>query len=242
MKAMIFAAGLGTRLKPLTDITPKALIEVNGVPMIEHVIRRLKSAGVTKLIINLHHFPDQIKAFLASKDHFGLKIVFSEERDEVLETGGGLMKASALLDGDEPFFVHNTDVISNVNLKAMWDFHQRNNPLATLLVQDRPSSRYLLFDEQNTLKGWTNTATGEMILVSGSAPNLQRLAFNGIHIIRPDIFRLITKKGKFSIIKAYLDLARDYQIKGLAPSDIQFVDVGKPENIPLAESLVRQFS
>ena len=239
MKAIIFAAGLGTRLRPITESIPKALIEINGIPMIERVLLKLKSHGVTDVIINLHYFPEQIKTFIKSKNNFGLNISYSDETDQLLETGGGLIKAGWFFNDGEPFFVHNVDVISDVDLTEMWNFHKKHNPLATLFVQARESSRYFLFNKQQLLKGWTNTKTGEIIKVADSGSELTKLAFNGIHIVNPGIFNLMNKTGAFSITGSYLDLAGKYPIKGFSSINAKYLDIGKPESLAGAEELVR---
>ncbi|MEA4809211.1 sugar phosphate nucleotidyltransferase, partial [Macellibacteroides fermentans] len=156
MKAMIFAAGTGSRLKPYTDHIPKALIPIDGKPMLEHIILKLKAAGFTEIIINVHHLGEQIIEFLAGKDNFGITIHISDERDYLLDTGGGIKHAAQFLQGDEPFLVHNVDIISNVDLKALYQHHLDTNPLATLLVSKRDTSRYLLFNKENKLSGWRN--------------------------------------------------------------------------------------
>jgi NDP-sugar pyrophosphorylase family protein len=237
MKAMIFAAGLGTRLKHITKKIPKALVEINGKPMIERVILKLKSHGVSDLIVNLHHFPEQIKAFIGSKNNFGINISFSEETGQLLETGGGLMKARGFFEGNEPFFVHNVDVLSNIDLSEMWQYHQRHNPLATLFVQKRDSSRYFLFNNQLLLKGWTNVNTGELKKVDGPGTTLTQLAFNGIHVIDPGIFRLINTPGAFSITQSFISLADKYAICGFRADHAKYIDTGKPENLAEAEKL-----
>jgi NDP-sugar pyrophosphorylase family protein len=237
MKAMIFAAGLGTRLGHVTKKIPKALVEVNGMPMIERTILKLKSHGVNDIIINLHHFPDQVKSFLESKTNFGLNISYSDESEQLLETGGGLMKASWFFDDGEPFFVHNADVLSDIDLSEMWSYHQKHQPLATLFVQERKSSRYFMFDNYLLLKGWTNVNTGEIIQVDDSAYPLNQLAFNGIHIINPKIFRLIDKQGAFSITGSYLELAGKNQVRGFRADHAKYIDIGKPSSLIEAEKL-----
>jgi NDP-sugar pyrophosphorylase family protein len=234
MKAMIFAAGLGTRLKPVTEKIPKALVEVGGIPMIERVIKNLKSAGVDEIIINLHHFPEMITAFIQQENHFGIKIQFSDETGQLLETGGGLMKAANFFDDNQPFIVHNADVLTDLNLNSMIDFHLKNSPVATLFVQKRKTSRYLEFNPAMQLCGWKNTKTGEQITARVSAKKSD-FAFNGIHIIEPKIFKLITQTGKFSIIPAYLELAKNHAIKGYTDEKASFIDIGKPENLEEAD-------
>ena len=162
MKAMIFAAGTGSRLKRLTAHTPKALIPIGGKPMLEHVILKLKSSGFDQIVINIHHLGNQIVDFLEANNNFGVRIEISDESDYLLDTGGGIKKATSLLCGNEPFLIHNVDILSNVDLKKLYDTHVQTNPLATLLVSQRNTSRYLLFNKENRLCGWRNHETGEV--------------------------------------------------------------------------------
>ncbi len=239
MKAMIFAAGLGTRLKPVTEKIPKALVELGGVPMIERLITNLKAVGVIEIIINLHHYPEMIVDFIHKKKSFDISISFSDETDNLLETGGGLLKAAGFFNDDKPFFVHNADVLTNLNLAEMLAYHNTKNPLATLFVQKRKTSRYLEFDHLMHLCGWKNIKTGETISTRTS-PDKTDFAFNGIHIIDPKIFKLIDRSGKFSIIRAYLDLAKNHSIIGYKDQEASFVDIGKPENLKEAERAINQ--
>jgi len=238
MKAMIFAAGLGTRLRPFTGTLPKALIEVGGKPMIERIILKLKSSGFSEILINLHHFPNQIKNFIEKKNAFGLNIQFSDESDQLLETGGGLKKAAWFFDDGKPFVVHNVDVLSNVNLLEMVGFHQKNKALATLFVQERQTSRYLMMNDQNRLAGWQNEKTGETRFCFSDEKVPKKMAFNGIHVIDPIIFRLFTEDGKFSIIETYLRLATSHTIVGYSPEKVKYLDIGKPESLTQAEILI----
>lgn len=239
MKAMIFAAGLGTRLRPVTSHIPKALVEVGGIPMIERVIDSLKAAGVNSILVNLHHFPEKIKTFLDRRNHFGIEINYSDESAELLETGGGLKKAAWFFDDGQPFFVHNVDVLTNLDLYRMMHHHLSTRPLATLFVKNRQTSRYLTFDDNMQLCGWKNIKTGEEIISRNSA-SAKDLAFNGIHIIDPKMFNLLHHKGKFSIIPAYLDLAAEgHDIRGYEDDSATFIDIGRPENLEEAEQFVR---
>ncbi len=233
---MIFAAGLGTRLYPVTKKIPKALAQVNGVPLIEKVINKLIHAGVTNIIINLHHFPEKITRFIRSKNNFEINIEFSCEKS-LLDTGGGLLKAAHFFDDGKPFILHNTDVLSTIDLKEMMQFHQQRRPLATLFVQKRLSSRYLLFDESGLLSGWKNEKTGQSIMAINTEKKLTSLAFNGIHIIDPKIFELIKNKGCFSIIPEYLDLAANYQILAYENNHCEYLDAGKPESLIRASEM-----
>lgn len=233
---MIFAAGLGTRLKPFTDIHPKALAIVNGKPLLQRNIEYLQSFGIQEFIINVHHFPDQIKDFLKTHDYFGSAIHFSDERDAVLETGGGLKKAAYLLQGKDPFIVMNVDILTDLNLTKLIAYHKSQSPLVTLAVTDRISSRYFLFNRQHELSGWKNERTGEKKIMR-SNNELFPKAFSGIHIIDPELFNCIKQDGKFSIVDVYLDLCKEKTILAYEHSGDLLVDVGKPESVQKAEAL-----
>lgn len=242
MKAMIFAAGLGTRLKPFTDHMPKALVPVAGKPMLEHVINKLKSAGVDEIVINVHHFAQQIIDFLKEKDNFGIKIWISDETEELLETGGGIKKAAPFF--NEPFLVHNADILSNVDLKSMYDYHLTNGNDATLLVSSRKTVRYLLLDDTNRLRGWVNKETlqtkPEGFIYQ---PEVQKeYAFGGIHIISPTLFKYMGDQwtGKFSIMDFYLQTCKEAQLGGYIKEDLQLIDIGKPEMLAKAEEFIHQ--
>jgi len=205
MKAMIFAAGLGTRLQHLTQHTPKALVKFGNKPLLEHVIVKLKQAGVNEIIINVHHYAEQVMDFIHRND-FGLNIQFSVEEDSLLDTGGGLKKASWFFDDGQPFFIHNVDVLSDLNLLEIYDFHCKNNALASLAVRNRETQRYFLFDENNRLSGRENLKTNEKILFSEvfTSEKLHRLAFSGIHVVSPQIFDYMPKEEIFPIINLYM--------------------------------------
>ena len=242
MKAMIFAAGLGTRLKPFTDHMPKALVPVAGKPMLEHVINKLKSAGVDEIVINVHHFAQQIIDFLKEKDNFGIKIWISDETEELLETGGGIKKAAPFF--NEPFLVHNADILSNVDLKDMYDYHLTNGNDATLLVSSRKTVRYLLLDDTNRVRGWVNKETlqtkPEGFIYQ---PEVQKeYAFGGIHIISPTLFKYMGNQwtGKFSIMDFYLQTCKEAQLGGYIKEDLQLIDIGKPEMLAKAEEFIHQ--
>ena len=239
---MIFAAGTGSRLKPYTDHIPKALIPIDGKPMLEHIILKLKAAGFTEIIINVHHLGEQIIDFLADKDDFGITIHISDERDYLLDTGGGIKHAAQFLQGDEPFLVHNVDIISNVDLKALYQHHLDTNPLATLLVSKRDTSRYLLFNKENKLSGWRNKETGE---VKSYYPDFDpsihnEFAFNGIHVISPQIFEWMDEwTGKFSIINFYLAVCAKTPIQAFEQADLRILDIGKPDALELAQDFIK---
>lgn len=232
---MIVAAGLGTRLKPLTDSIPKALVPVAGKPLLEHVINKLVDAGVTELVINVHHFPEQIIQFVKNHHHFGVKIHFSDETDQLLETGGGIRKARQWLEG-EPFLVHNVDILSNLDIAALVAQHQRTQPLATLVVSKRETFRYFLFDDDNRLQGWTNLKTGEVKPANLRRPDLYRkLAFSGIQVLSPAIFKLMESWPEcFSITDFYLENLKAHTILGFTQENYQMIDVGKPGSVEAA--------
>lgn len=233
MKAMIFAAGLGTRLKPFTENHPKALAIVNGKPLLQRNIEYLKSFGIDEVVINVHHFADQIIEFLEENNYFGIKITISDETDQVLETGGGLVKAKTNF--DEDFLVMNVDILTDLHLTNFIKAHQENKALATLAVSDRNSSRKLYFNDKNELKGWRNLKTQEEIKAVDSLDDLNDLAFSGIHVINPALFDKITETGKFSIMKVYMDLMKTESIIGFDHSGGILIDVGRPESVLEAE-------
>ena len=240
---MIFAAGLGTRLKPLTDHMPKALVPVAGKPMLEHVILKLIASGFDEIVINVHHFAEQIIDFLKEKDNFGIKIWISDETEELLDTGGGIKKASSLL--NEPFLVHNADILSNVDLKALYDFHIASENDATLLVSPRKTVRYLLFNQTNRLCGWINKDTlqtkPEGFIYQPEEQ--QEYAFGGIHIISPSLFKYMEGwTGKFSIMDFYLQTCQKARLGGYAKEDLQLIDIGKPDTLAKAEEFLKSVS
>ena len=235
MKAMILAAGLGTRFKPWTDQHPKALAMVNGKSLLERNIRYLQSFGIKDVIVNVHHFADQVRDAIIAHDGWGSNISVSDETGAVLETGGGLKKAAAFFDYGS-FVMMNADVLTDLDLRAMIFFHEEKKPLVTLAVADRKSSRYFLFNSKERLAGWRNTKTGEeKIAIPGE--ELHQKAFSGIHIISPEIFPLIHRQGKFSIVDVYLELAATKTILGFDHTGSRFIDVGKPEALHAAEKL-----
>ncbi len=237
MKAMILAAGIGSRLKPLTNDIPKALVEVEGETMLERSVRHLKYFGFNEIIINLHHFPEQIINFLKKNNNFGITIHFSEEYDELLDTGGAIKKAGWFF-GDEPFLVYNTDILTNLNLWVLWNYHKQHDGIATLVVRKRESSRYLLFDHNNRLAGWENTKKDEMKL-AGNGSYEKRLAFSGIHILNPEIFQYFPNQRKFSVIEAYLDIAKQENIYGFQDEQSYWFDIGNLEKLEKASNFIK---
>jgi len=238
MKAMVLAAGLGTRLRPLTNDRPKALVEVAGRPLLEITLRRLREYDIRDVIINVHHFPDMIVDYLQRFGNFGMHIEISRE-EVLLDTGGGLKKASWFFleppGENEPFLLHNVDVLSSINFERMLEFHRGQNALATLAVQQRETSRLLLFDEDDQLCGRKTGPTHEVEVVH-PAPSMQELAFSGIHVISPRLLSMLTERDAFSIIPAYLRLAaQGEKICAFHADDYYWRDLGKAENIASAE-------
>jgi NDP-sugar pyrophosphorylase family protein len=240
MKAMIFAAGMGTRLKPYTETMPKALVPVAGVPMLEILIRHLYANGINDIIINVHHFAGQVIDFLKQNDNFGTNITISDENELLLDTGGGLNQVAWFFNDHQTFLVQNVDVISDLNYQEMLDFHYTNSALVTLAICNRKTSRYFLFDEQMQLCGWENTQTAEIKMARPGVQNLKRFAFSGIHIIDPAIFNSMNNKGKFSIIDTYLELASTNKIIGFEHNPENWVDMGKPEELVKAEIILKK--
>ena len=254
MRAMIFAAGLGTRLKPLTDTLPKALVPLAGKTLLEWQIERLKAAGITDIVVNVHHFPDMIINYLRENDNFGCRIQVSDERDMLLETGGGLRKAKELLTSSpdspiasSPILICNVDILSNIDIPTLL---QAYNPeeMGVVVVSERDTQRYLLFNEENRLCGWTNIATGE---VKGEEAirrlgddTMRRLAFSGMQVLSPRIFacmdEIVEKKGdKFSLIDLYLSIAEKEILRAFIPENYRMMDVGKINQLSEAEAFAQ---
>lgn len=233
MKALIFAAGKGTRLKPFTDHHPKALANVNGVPLLERNIKYLQSYGINDFVINVHHFGNQIIEFLKDNQNFGAHIEISDEKDQLLETGGGLVFARKFLDFEEDFLILNADILTDLNITEFVKYHQEKKDFATLAVSDRKSSRKLLFNPEMVLRGWVNIDTGEQRLAEFNK-GFKPLAFSGIHCINPAIFGKIKRTGKFSIMEEYLDLMHTEKIHGFE-HQAKLIDVGRPESVLEAE-------
>ena len=242
MKAMILAAGLGTRLRPLTNDRPKALVEVGGRTLLEITLTRLREFGVREVIVNTHHFGEMVSEYLKAKQNFGMRIEISRE-EVLLDTGGGLKKAAWFFledsaSRDEPFVLHNVDVISTIDLGRMVQFHNQGHALATLAVQERETSRYLLFDEAGRLCGRRAGRDGEPEIVRGqpASSRVCALAFSGIHVISPRIFERMTEEGAFSIISTYLRLAAlGENILAFRADEYDWRDLGRPENVARAE-------
>jgi NDP-sugar pyrophosphorylase family protein len=247
MKAMILAAGLGTRLRPLTDNRPKALVEIDGRTLLEITLSRLRKFGVGDVIINVYHFADMIVEYLKTNDNFGMRVEVSRE-DVLLDTGGGLKKAAHFFAGDssrpdssgqEPFIVHNVDVLSAIDLRRMVQFHNEHQALATLAVQDRKTSRYLLFDDQLQLCG--RRFGDDRPELVGGRKHAQSLAFSGIHVISPRLLALMAEDGAFSIIASYLRLAaQGEKILAFRADEYYWRDLGRPEGVAQAVKDLKQ--
>jgi mannose-1-phosphate guanylyltransferase len=235
---MILAAGLGTRLSPLTDHRPKALVEISGQTLLEISLRRLREFGVREVIVNVHHFADMVIGYLQKNSNFDMRIEISRE-GELLDTGGGLKKASWFFlehGSNDPFFVHNVDILSTIDFDRMLQFHRDHNALATLAVQKRETSRYLMFDEKGQLRG-----RGKRGETASSATTLQAVAFSGLHIISPRMLSMMTEQGAFSIIDTYVRLAaQNEKILAFRGDDYYWRDLGKLENLKQAEKDVQQ--
>ena len=235
MKAMIFSAGLGTRFKPWTNTHPKALARVNEKSLLQRNVEYLQSYGITHLVVNIHHFPEQIIDEIKINKGWGSRIEISDEKDELLDTGGGLLKARKFL-ANNTFLTINVDILTNLQLDKFTQFHKDQEALISLAVTNRKTTRYLLFNTQNRLTGWRNIDSGlERIAIETPTPNLK--AYSGIALFQPDIFDLIPFTGKFSLIDVYLALAPYPRIRGYDHSGDKHVDVGKPESVSRAESL-----
>ena len=237
---MLLAAGLGTRLRPLTDRTPKALIPVGGVPIMERIARRLIAAGADRLIVNLHHLGDQIRDFVRERDGFGVDVVFSPEEEAALETGGGVLRAAPLFRRDAPFFLHNTDILSEIPLSSMYAAHLESEALVTVAVMERRTSRHLLFDERGLL-GRTDERKELRLEARPPVGEVRALAFGGVHVISPRFLDLLEERGAFSILDPYLRLAGagerilPYRIDGY-----RWMDIGKPEQLEEADRWIRE--
>lgn len=240
---MIFAAGLGTRLKPITNTKPKALVTVAGETLLQHVIEKLAENGFHDIVINVHHFSEQIIQYLEANNRFGLSISVSDETNCLLDTGGGIKKARPLLDDGEPFLIHNVDILSNADLRGLYQKHCSHSGDATLLVSERKSSRHLLFDTQNRLQGWKNETTGE---IKSPIPNFRAedyasYAFSGIHVLSPSVFRAMEHyPDKFPIMDFYISECNEMKFNAEVDPELHLIDVGKLNSIEEAERMMKQ--
>ncbi len=238
MKAMILAAGLGTRLKSITDKIPKALVKINQKPMLQILIERFISFGIKDIIINVHHFAEQITQFLKEKNDFGINIVISDERELLLDTGGGVKKAGWFFKDVDSFLVHNVDAFTNIDISKLIEKHKTSNAIATLAVKERESSRKLLLNKDLTLCGWKNIKTGEVKIANQSQDDLCEFAFSGVQIMSNKCFGLMPGEKVFSIIDFYLSAAKTEKISGFVHNEDYFIDLGKIENLKDAAKLL----
>lgn len=237
MKAMILAAGLGTRLRPFTDSRPKALVEVAGRPMLSWVIARLGQQGFTDIIINAHHFSEQIEAFAADYGHPGVSLTVSVEED-ILDTGGGVRKAAGFFDDEAPFLVHNVDVLTDLDLRGLMDAHRSSDALVTVAVKERRSSRHLLFDAEGILCGWQSNVTGETRLARSLHGPATLLPFMGVYVMSPAVFALMKEPGPFSIIDFFMEVAGlGGQIQAFRDDYAKWADLGSRDRIEAAKKL-----
>jgi NDP-sugar pyrophosphorylase family protein len=235
MKAMILAAGEGTRLRPLTNKVPKALIRVKGIPLLEHTINYLVYYGVDEIIVNIHHHADQIKDFIRSKNNFNIRIEFSDESDKLLDTGGGLKKASWFFNTSDPFFLTTTDIITNHDLDKIYDYNMKSHALVTLALKSRQSTRELLLNEDYRLCGWKSNVTGQKRLVKDDEDIRYSIAFSGYQVVNPAIFDKITEQDAFTLIDLYLRLTRDNLINGFIQNDAFWMEFGRIQNFKKAK-------
>lgn len=240
LNAMIFAAGLGTRLQHYTKNCPKALVHLDGKPLLEHCILKLKAFGVDRIVINVHHYADQIEAFLESKFNFGVDILISDERDMLLDTGGAINRAKPLFIPNAPILIYNVDILSSLNLDDLFAYHKHNGALATLNLRDKNTNRFLCFNQDNLLCAWKNEATKEEKIVNESHLNSKPYSFSGIHIIDYKLLDLIEEEGVFSVIDLYLRLAKTHKIMGYYDTSDIWMDLGNPEALQRAELLMRK--
>ncbi len=239
MKAMIFAAGLGTRFKPWTDEHPKALALINGKSLLQRNIEYLQQYGIREVIVNVHHFAGQIYDAIKENNGWGSTLYISDEQDRLLDTGGGLFKVKRWLNNKEPFITLNADILTDLDLDKLIAFHQQHRPLISMAVTNRQTSRYFLFDENGRLQGWRNKKTGEERgpFLINKTKRLTEKAYSCVVVFEPSVFSYIPFTGKFSLVDLYLALAEDHTILGYDHTGDKLVDVGKPENVPVAESL-----
>jgi len=239
MKAMILAAGLGTRLSPLTNERPKPLVPFMGVPMIEMIINKLVDSGVEKIVVNIHHFADQMIDFMESKKYFSDRVILSDERDLLMDTGGGLLKAQACLEDDKPFILYNVDVHTGLDIKKLYDFHLENDALITIAVSDRQTSRSLLFNSDGCLTGWQHNLTGEQKIVRTYAGSLKDFANSCVHIIDQDFFKCNRHTGIVSLTDIYLGLAPEHKITYFAHNEDYWYNLGLYESFIKAEQEIQ---
>lgn len=239
MKAMIFAAGLGTRLKDETADKPKALVKIGSKTLLQHAIEKLKMEGISEIVVNVHHFSELVISFLNEQD-FGIPVHISDETEKLLDTGGGLKKAAKWLKGNEAVIIYNVDILSNLNLQKVIENHRNSGALVTLVVRKRETQRYLKFNAEKRLVGWLNKKTGETkISVTEDFDNAIEMAYSGIHIVQPEIFELMPSEECFPIFDLYLKLAKNHLLKGYFDDSELWMDVGKPKHLEEARNLFK---
>jgi NDP-sugar pyrophosphorylase family protein len=240
MKAMIFAAGLGTRLQNETFAKPKALVDVGGKPLLERAIEKLKNEGITEIVINVHHFSELVISFIKEND-FGIPVYISDESEKLLDTGGGLKKATGFFKGNEPVLIYNVDILSNLNMQDLIKNHLQSKALVTLAVRNRETQRYYKFDSEMNLTGWLNKKTGETrISIPDKYEKSAAMAYSGFHVIQPEIFPLMPETDRFSVTDFYLELAKTHLIKGFNDTSDLWMDVGKPEQLEEARKIFKK--
>lgn len=242
MKAMILAAGLGTRLRPLTDTLPKALLQAGPYTLLEFAIKKLRNHGFEELIINIHHLGKAVIEYLVENNNFGCRIEISDESEQLLDTGGGIRKAAHFFNDGKPFLVYNADIVCDTDLSRVYNFHLESLNLATLVVRRRETTRYLLFDEYMQLTEWQNTAKGLRKIVRLTESPPKPFAFSGIHVINPEIFPMLPNQDVFSIIDAYLEIGKTHRIGGYLDENPLFADAGKPESLAQAAEIASKIT
>ncbi len=238
-KAIILSAGLGTRLRPVTSEKPKALVKIDGIPLLEYAIMHCKYYGINDVIINVHHFAEQITDYVKSRNNFGINIEFSDETKELLETGGGIKKAAWFFEDCKYVLVYNVDILADIDINELISFHRSQSALATLAVRNRKTSRYLLFDQANRMVGWKNMATNETLIKAIPESRIKLLAFSGIQVLSTDIFRFFDNyPDRFSITDAYIDLCKDRHILGYIHDSSFWMDIGKIDMLAEADRIL----
>jgi NDP-sugar pyrophosphorylase family protein len=237
MKAMIFAAGLGKRLGNITESIPKALVDINGKTALQLAVEKCSAYGFDDIIINVHHFADLVEDEVKRLNKKGFRISVSDEREKLLENGGGLYKARDFF-GKDPFLLYNVDIISDFDLSDLYALHLEKRGLATLVVRHRPGKRFLLVDKNGQLRGWRNTSTGEEILAGATAEGLSEIAFSSIHIVEPEIFKYMNE-GIYSMVNLYLKLAKEHNIYTLKHDEGYWIDMGTPESLDYVRKLLK---
>lgn len=241
INAMIFAAGLGTRLKPFTENHPKALAEINGVPLLMMALRKIERLGIKKVVVNVHHFAEQVISFIEKYASNNLQILISDESQQLMNTGGGLLKAAPLFDDSADILIYNVDVITNAPIENLIKTHQQQQNLATLMVQKRDASRFLLFNSDNQLIGWRNPKTEEELWANKPAIS-NKMGFNGIQIIQGKLLKLLDNDRSFPIIPEYIKLSKEYSVRGWSNWKGEWMDVGTPEKIDQASKLLLNYT